>query len=157
MLKEDFWISIVGTQKYDDDIGKIKLDTVGTYIKKNGARFITYKEYDDDNPSISHTSVLKIEDNKSVTMMKSGSQTRLILEKGKRHTCLYDTGYGHFHMGVFTSQLKNELTDIGGKLKVNYTLDIDANLSSRNELCIEVKSNNDNLGGHENVTEDFGS
>lgn len=140
MLKEDFWISIVGKQKYDDDVGEIKIDTVGSYTTKNGARFIAYQEYDEDNPNISHTAVLKIEDNKMVTMSKAGTHTRLILEKGRRHTCLYETGYGHLHMGVFTSELKNELTDKGGKLKVNYTLDIDSTLSSRNELCIEVKS-----------------
>ncbi|MEG1427205.1 MAG: DUF1934 domain-containing protein [Oscillospiraceae bacterium] len=146
MLNENYWISIVGKQSYDDDVGEIKVDTVGSYTKKNGARFISYKEYDEDNPAIAHTAVLKIEDNKMVTMMKGGTLTRLILEKGQRHNCLYDTGAGHLNMGVFTSELKNELTDGGGKLRVNYTLDVNSTLSSQNELCIEVTAYNENMG-----------
>lgn len=140
MLNEDYWISITGKQKYEGDEGEIKVDTVGSYTKKGGVRYITYKEYDDENPGVARTAVLKIEDDKVVTMSKAGSGTSLILEKGRRHSCLYDTGYGQLSMGVFTSELKNELTDRGGKLKVNYTLDIDAYLSSRNELSIEVRS-----------------
>ncbi len=139
MLKEDYLIFITGTQEYEDDIGETVVDTVGSYTKKNGVRYISYKEYEDGNPTISRTAVLEIQDDKVITMTKSGSQTKLILEKGRRHNCLYDTGFVHLNMGVFTSDLKNELTDKGGKLKVNYTLDIDANLSSKNQLSIEVK------------------
>lgn len=140
MLNEDFWISIVGKQKYEDDEGVIMVDTVGSYTKKGKVRYIAYKEYDDDNPGVSHTAVLKIEDDKVVTMSKAGTGTHLILEKGRRHSCLYDTAMGQLSMGVFTSELKNELTDSGGRLRVHYTLDIDSCLSSKNELSIEVRS-----------------
>lgn len=140
MLNEDYVISIEGKQKYDGDIGVIKVDTVGSYTKKNGARYISYKEYEDGNPDTATTAVLKIEDDKVVTLSRAGSRTRLILEKGCRHNCLYDTDFGPLNMGVFTSHLKNELTDTGGSLKIKYTLDIDSNLSSRNELSIVVRS-----------------
>ena len=82
--------------------------------------------------------MLKVEPDK-VTMMRSGTATRLILEKGRRHLCLYDTGYGMLTVGVFTSQLDSSLGEKGGRVDIKYTLDIDSNLSSSNEITVEVK------------------
>lgn len=138
MLKDDYDISITGRQEYDSDSGEISLSTTGSYTQRGGARFIAYKEYDEDNPKVSYTSVLKIEPGK-VTMMRSGSDTRLILEKGRRHLCLYDTGFGSLTVGVFTHELTSSLGNKGGSLNVKYTLDIDSTLSSSNQILVEVK------------------
>ncbi len=141
MLKDDYNIHITGRQYYaGDDViepGEVKLSTTGTYTERGGTRFIAYKEYDEDDPKISYTSVLKIEPGK-VTMMRSGSATRLILEQGRRNLCLYDTGFGTLSLGVFVSELRSSLDKQGGSLSVKYTLDIDSNLSSSNEIEVEV-------------------
>lgn len=113
------------------------LSTTGSYTQRDDVRYIAYKEYDDEDPRVSHTAVLKVEPGK-VTMMRAGSTTRLILEKGRRHLCLYDTGFGSMTVGVFTSELRQALDQTGGSLEIKYTLDIDSNLSSRNELLVEV-------------------
>ncbi len=142
MLKEDYDIDIVGRQDYGPETGlesgKITLRTTGAYTERGGARFIAYKEYDEDNPKLVYTSVLKVEPGK-VTMMRAGTTTRLILEQGRRHLCLYDTGYGVLSVGVFTSELSSSLGKKGGKLKIKYTLDVDSNLSSCNEIEVRVK------------------
>ena len=98
MLKDDYDINIIGRQAWEEDQGEITLNTTGAYTYRGGARFIAYKEYDTEDPKVSYTSVLKVEPGK-VTMMRSGSSTRLILEKGRRHLCLYDTGYGTLTLG----------------------------------------------------------
>lgn len=138
MGKQEYNISITGRQLYDgEDHGEVTLSTTGTYTQRDGARFIAYKEYDEDDPRVSHTAVLKVEPGK-VTMIRQGSSTRLILEQGKRHLCLYDTGFGSLTVGVFTSRLESALGAEGGSLDISYTLDIDSNLSSRNQLTIKV-------------------
>lgn len=137
MIKDDYNINIIGRQTYDGETGEISLSTTGTYAQRGGARFISYKEYDEDDPKVSHTSVLKVEPEK-VTLIRIGSDTRLILEKDRRHICLYDTGFGTLSVGVFTSELKNALNSKGGKLKIEYTLDINSSASSKNELSVEV-------------------
>lgn len=141
MLKDDYQIDIIGRQVYgadDPEPGEVSLRTTGTYTERGGARFIAYKEYDEENPRVAHTAVLKVEPGK-VTMMRAGSATRLILEEGRRHLCVYDTGYGTLSVGVFTSKLRSSLSRSGGKLHVQYTLDIDSNLSSCNELEVRVR------------------
>lgn len=138
MLKDDYNINIIGKQVYEEDSGEITLSTTGTYTERGGARFIAYKEYDEENPKLSYTSVLKVEPDK-VTMMRAGSATRLILERGRRHFCLYDTGYGTLTVGVFTSELSSSLEKKGGSLRIKYTLDIDSNLSSQNEIQVQIR------------------
>lgn len=139
MLKDDYNISITGRQLYDEeDRGEVTLRTTGTYTQREGAQFIAYKEYDEDDPRLVHTAVLKIEPGK-VTMIRQGSSTRLILEEGRRHLCLYDTGFGPLTVGVFTSRLDVSLGREGGKMDISYTLDIDSNLSSQNELTVKVE------------------
>ena len=137
MLREDYVINITGRQFYEEDSGEVTLSTTGTYTVKDKASFIAYKEYDEDGPRVSHTAVLKVEPGK-VTMMRGGSATRLILEEGRRHLCMYDTGFGPLTLGVFTSELSTELGRDGGYMVIKYTLDVDSNLSSQNELRVEV-------------------
>ncbi|WP_322200786.1 DUF1934 domain-containing protein [Acutalibacter intestini] len=136
-MREDYNINIKGRQIYAEDTGEVVLSTTGSYTQRDDVRYIAYKEYDDEDPRVSHTAVLKVEPGK-VTMMRAGSTTRLILEKGRRHLCLYDTGFGSMTVGVFTSELRQALDQTGGSLEIKYTLDIDSNLSSRNELLVEV-------------------
>ena len=141
MLHDDYHIRITGRQVYrggDLEPGEITLQTTGTYRERPGAQFIAYKEYDEDDPRVCHTAILKVEPQR-LTMMRQGSDTKLILEKGRRHLCLYDTGFGTFSVGVFTSELDSTLSDRGGHLSVKYTLDVDSALSSANEIEVDLR------------------
>lgn len=142
-MLENYLISIKGRQKIDNETGEVELTTLGSYVRKGNSKYIVYKEYDAENRNAPKTSVLKIDGNKKVTLMRGGADsTRLILECGKRHLCQYDTGFGNMMVGVFTSKVKSDLGDLGGKLEIYYTLDINSNLSSSNELLITVKEAN---------------
>ena len=139
-MQENYLISIVSLQRIDGETGEIKLTTLGSYITKGTSRFIVYKEYNVENSSTARTSILKIENSNKVTLMRGGAEnTRLILEKSKRHLCQYDTGYGNLMVGIYTNQVACKLDDDGGTLEINYSLDINANLASMNELYITVK------------------
>lgn len=134
-------ISIVGRQRVDGETGEIQLTTRGSYTVKGSSRYIVYQEYDEDDHTHPKTSILKIEEQeKRITLIRGGAEgTRLILEKGKRHLCQYDTGFGSLMVGVFTSTLRSSLDERGGSVDVNYTLDINSDLSSINEISITVK------------------
>lgn len=139
-MQENYLISIRGRQKIDDETGEIEMTTFGTYVKKGDSRFIVYKEYIPEEQHKTRTSILKIDGNSKVTLMRSGDDdTRLILERGKRHLCQYDTEFGNMMIGVFTSRVQSELDDLGGKLEVSYTLDINSNMSSQNDILITIK------------------
>ena len=113
---------------------------MGSYVTKGKNRYIIYKEYDEDNPHALVTSILKIEGNQKVTLIRNGAQnSRLILEKGQLHQCHYYTGYASMMVGVFANHINTDLTDSGGNLEVSYSLDINAGLTSLNEIFIHIK------------------
>lgn len=140
---ENYTISILGKQQVGDESDEIAVDTVGTYREEDGYKYINYREYE-ENGTFSSIATLKIENN-TLTMCKDGSRTMLVLEKGKRHNCMYDTGYGSLMLGVYTTELVDKLSKDGGTLNISYTLDVDTNLASRNELKIELKYNNEGM------------
>lgn len=138
-MNENFIISVTGTQLIDGEKETIKLKTAGEYTEKNGSRYIRYKEYDNDNPALYFDNTVKVEENNMVTVIRNGpANSRLTLEKGRRHQCHYSTMFGDLMVGVYTSTIENNLHDHGGTLHVSYTLDFNAGLVSENEIFIKV-------------------
>ena len=77
--------------------------------------------------------------------------SQLIIEKGTRHLCHYETGYGAISLGVAADVIEHELTEEGGKLKFSYTLDSGAdNFISRNLVDITVEALPENAENAEN-------
>ena len=137
---ENYLISITGRQEIDGEQGEINLTTYGSYILKGQKKYIVYKEYPEDNQA-PVTAVLKV-DQTQVTLTHTGDSTRLILEKGQRHLCQYDTGVGSLLVGIFTQDMESSLAEKGGELKIHYTMDINSVLSSKNEIFVTVKEAN---------------
>ncbi|MEG2698985.1 MAG: DUF1934 domain-containing protein, partial [Ruthenibacterium sp.] len=65
--------------------------------------------------------------------------SELVIEKGCRHVCHYDTGEGALSLGVSADEIQLKLTNCGGSLKFSYMLDVDAESISRNTVNITVK------------------
>ena len=141
-MQENYLISIVGTQEIDGEKDRIELTTVGSYVRKGNSRYIVYHEFAEYIPTGKTTSILKIDDDKKVTLIRSGGQhSRLVLEKGKRHLCHYNTGFGSLMVGVFAQNIQSNLNDTGGTLDVSYSLDINSGLNSLNNILVNVKKN----------------
>ncbi len=138
--KNEYLISVTGIQEVDGDKDKIELQTIGSYLLKPNRAYIGYKEYDEDNPSISSNNLIKVESDNLVTIIRNGQvETRLILEKGRRHLCHYRTPAGSLMIGVSTDTINNELNEKGGKLHVSYSLDFNNELISNNEFYIDIQ------------------
>ena len=68
------------------------------------------------------------------------NHSQLIIEKGTRHLCHYETGYGAVSLGVAADTIEHALTEQGGRLQFSYTLDSGAeNFISRNLVDIAVE------------------
>lgn len=147
-MKEDYLIKVTGIQEIDGESDKVEIITAGTLMYRDGKFLIKYTERDNDNPEITIDNSVLINGNTSVTVIRSmGGESRLLLEKGRRHQCIYSTIAGDLSVGVYTDYINTQLTpDKGGKLSLKYSLDFNAGLVSNNELHItitkkEVKNN----------------
>ncbi len=83
---------------------------------------------------------LSYENGSCVTMTRSGSFTaQMIMEKGKRHTCVYETPMGSLSLGIYTHKVESTMTPEGGKLIFSYTLDANGSFLSDNILEVTLE------------------
>ena len=102
-MEENYILSVEGKQTVNGSSDKIDLKTRAAYMTKNGNRYITYTEYDVNNPKLTSRTTVKVSPDNVVTVMKGGTERHsLILEKGVRHKCEYITSFGIISLGVFT-------------------------------------------------------
>lgn len=137
---DKYIITVTGVQEVDGEKDTIEVTVTGDYVEKNGHRYIKYKEYDAEDPTICLDTAVKVEENKVSIIRMGDHPSRLILEKNVRHQCHYSTAMGDLMMGVYTSRIENNLTDNGGDLRAIYELDFFADLVSKNEFHINVKA-----------------
>lgn len=136
---ERYMISIVGEQTMDGETDRIEVLTAGKFMKKNDKFYINYREYDEENPNTYSDNLIKV-DRDVVTINRKGQfGSQLMLERGRRHQCIYNTIAGDMSIGVFTKTFNNKLNEKGGTLEVSYTLDFNTDLVSENRFFIKVE------------------
>ena len=133
-------ITIKGIQFADNDQESVELTTVGRLYRRGEAYYICYNESEATGFDGAKTT-LKVEGDRRVTMRRTGENMRsqLIIEKGQRHQCVYDTGFGTMMLGISGDDIVSCLNDAGGHLQVRYTLDVNASMASENELQVDVE------------------
>lgn len=141
-MREDYIITIHGTMEQDGQSDSIELMTRGSFVKRNNNFFITYSETQATGYEGCVTTV-KVEGANKVSMLRFGpAPSQLVIEKGRRHVCHYDTGAGHLSLGVAADEISSRLNEEGGRLRFSYLLDVDAESISRNTVDIRVKRAN---------------
>ena len=140
-MNEDFLIRIDGRMEQGDESDSVQLMTRGCFVRRGGSFFITYKESETTGYEGCTTTVKVAKDESKVSLTRFGPAAgQLVVEKGTRHLCHYDTGYGALTLGVAADEIHSSLTDEGGEVEFSYTLDSDQNtILSRNLVKISVK------------------
>ena len=145
-MEESYILSVRGKQITSGDEDCIELETAAAYVTRNGSRYISYKEYDPEAPDAHYRTTVKIDQNNVVTVMKGGEESHhLVLQKGERHKCEYNTPFGSMTLGVYTEYVGISLDDHGGELTVRYSIDIESELASSNELTLKIKEAKNNV------------
>jgi len=143
-LKKNVMLTIRGTQRVDGEEETVELFTLGQLARRNGSYWISYEE-SETTGFAGHRTTLHIEPNR-VTMRRTGAtSSNLVIEKGARHQCLYDTGFGALNIGISGSFVRSTLSDDGGEVDFGYSMDVDTALQSEQRVTIRVV--NDAAGG----------
>lgn len=139
-MNEPYLITVVGTQTVDGESDSIEVITNGDYSREDsGDITVTYPEFSDENPSVRTDTVVTLR-GKTLTIERTGPMSsRLILEKGKRHQCLYDTPMGQMFIGIFTDSIKVIASENGADIRASYQLDFNQHVVSSNEFHIRVE------------------
>ena len=120
-----------------------ELVTEGFMYKLNGHWYVSYTETETTGYDGCITT-LKVgdrqgQDDPVVTLTRKGSaSSHLIMQQGERTLGSYHVYGNAMEIGVYTKDLEYSFDEAGGRLHLHYTLDMNANLLSENELTIEV-------------------
>ena len=134
-MKEDYLIKITGIQESDGEKNSVELMTRGSFVRRGGSYYISYRETEATGYE-GCTTTVKLDRMGKVSMLRYGPMpSQLVIEKG-RH---YDTGQGSITMGIAADEIVADLNERGGRLQFSYNLDINANLFSKNTVNITVR------------------
>ena len=118
----DVLISITGIQSAGGESDTVELTTDGRMEPLDDGWRLVYQESEATGMA-GVTTELRV-DSAGVVLERTGViNTLLVLEKGKRHLCRYETGYGPLMLGIYTQQIDNQLDENGGELTFHYTMD----------------------------------
>ena len=133
-------MTLKSIQREDGETSESVLDTEITYDRNHdGERVITYEESETTGMEGSQMQMRVARDG-MISIVRTGTyQTHLVVQKGKKHFCHYETPFGEFAVGVSAKWVRNELTDEGGRLAMRYTVDANSTLLSDNEIHIDVR------------------
>ena len=150
-LKEDYIIRIKSRieQRVEEpaETGEkeecVELMTRGEFTLRGSSYYITYKETETTGYEGCTTTLKIAADGSRVAMLRfgknGGAGTQLLIEKGRRNLCHYETGYGSLTLGVTADEILCDLTEKGGTVRFAYLLDADsAEMVSRNRLEVTM-------------------
>jgi uncharacterized beta-barrel protein YwiB (DUF1934 family) len=136
---KDVLIEIKGTQNYGEDSDVTTFTTNGSLEEKDGVYTLCYDESEMIGAKGVKT-LLTIENGTKMTLCRTGGmESRMVVEKGRRHSCLYNTPQGDFVIGIYGETLMSNLNAQGGKIYMSYTIDVNSGLISKNIMEIKVK------------------
>ncbi len=135
----DVLISISTLQSYEGcDPNRVELVTQGTLVDHGSKNYdLTY--YDTLSGEIGTKNTFQITP-KRVTLLRSGDIfSQMIFQEGLRHHSLYTTPQGDMDLGIAASSVYSTIDSAGGKLEIDYTIDINHMLTGQSSFRIDVR------------------
>ena len=137
MLK-DVWISISNIQGCEqDDEEQLEFTTDGYYYYEDGVGCLSYEESEVTGLEGTRTSMIVMPD--QVVVDRDGLITsRMVFKEGTKNSFLYETPYGKATMGIDTRRIRRSLDENGGQVEIDYVVDVEHAVVTRNRFQITV-------------------
>lgn len=133
-------ITIAGTQgMMESGNDTVELVTDGIYTKTGRGYAIKYLESELTGLEGTTTTV-EINDDDSVTVERRGTlNVVMAFRKGEKSNFLYDTQFGSATLGFDTRNIIAKFNDRGGELLIDYVVNMEHAVVSRNMLRMSVR------------------
>ncbi len=130
-MTKDVLLTICGLQDMElavseEEVGEepIEVITPGTYYLKDGKHYVRYEEMVEGSSGTIQNTIRFTEDGKLEVLRSGLTRAHMIFEKGKMNVSPYTTPYGEITVGVFTTDMQVDVTDLKISVHVAYTLDM---------------------------------
>ena len=138
-MKRPVFISLKVTQAYGrEEPESIELLTQGTMTGRNGKYAISYEETELTGNAGVTTTFLILNPSRVVLTREGAVRSRMVFAEGIKDESFYDLGFGSLLIGICAQKIEVELGENGGRLHIDYTVEIEQSMSSRNSYEITI-------------------
>ena len=138
MIK-DVVISIRSLIDYGmDEEDRIEFNTDGVYQFEEGYAHMAYLETEVTGLQGTRTSV-KVTPELVIVDRRGGLTSRMEFSPGAKSSFLYETPVGMATMTINTRSVKHRFDENGGELEIDYVLDMEHTVVSKNRFCLTVR------------------
>lgn len=139
MAQRKALFTILGMQRdCDGEENRVELMTQGTVERQENGILLRYEESEATGMAGSRTQLTL--GCGSVDMQREGEYgMKLHFERGKQFYSRYETPYGSMGLSVLSREVSHRFTAKNGKVKLDYILEFDNNVSYENQLEISVR------------------
>ena len=138
-MNKDVFITIRAEQdSFDGEPDGVELFTSGTYnYGKDGVR-LSYMESEITGLDGTKT-MFHVKPGEVVLSRRGSVNSRMVFHPGKSSNFFYSSEYGMMQMELDTLRMKCALDEHGGDIDIEYNIDLDRSLLSRNRFTINVR------------------
>lgn len=131
-------ISIVSGEKLKKD-DLIEVKTPGNYYISDGTYLAKYDETEISGME-GTTTTIEIHPNKLSLIREGTTNAKMEFEKNNKYTTLYNTPYGSLELVISTKELKVDVNDNGGEIRINYDMSVAGQKPQQTELKINIRT-----------------
>jgi len=137
-MKKDVLIELKSVIEAHGESESLEITTRGKLLEKDDSLFITYKETD-DNGFDGCSVLVRVDGEDKASVTRNGpAPSHLIIERGKRNVCAYNTPFTTAMLGISSAKIRKKQQKDHLQLFISYELDLNSELMSRNELSIKI-------------------
>ena len=138
-MMKDVMISINSTFSFDEgEEQRMEFTTDGYYFYEDDVGCLSYEETDVTGLTGTRTSLFVMPD--QVVVDREGTVTsRMVFKEGLKSAFQYATPFGNATMGINTRRIAGDMGADGGSVEIDYVVDMEHVVASRNKFQITVK------------------
>ena len=134
----DVMITISSTRNIGGGPDGMELITEGKYALEGDRVRFSYME--SELTGLEGTKTDFVVTPEEVIMSRRGTVTsQMVFRKGRKQHFAYETPFGTVTMGLDTHKVRHELGEHGGEMEIEYDIDLDRAIVSRNMFRINVR------------------
>ena len=140
MKKKDVIITMRTVQNCDelDEDNTLDFVTDGSYTYDNNVGCVTYEESEVTGLPGTRTSLFVMPD--QVVVDREGTVTsRMVFKEGLKSAFQYATPFGNANMGIDTRRIAQSMGETGGRVEIDYVVNMEHVVASRNKFEITVQ------------------
>ncbi len=144
---KDVIITINSIHNYgQNEQDNMEFTTDGYYLYEVGVGCLSYMESEVTGLIGTRTSVMVTD--KQVIVDRDGVVTsRMVFQEGEKNSFLYNTSFGTATMGIDTRKIDHHFDENGGRMEIDYVLDMEHAVVTRNRFQITVKQMGEQCNG----------